>query len=96
MSVIIIAEQSDKKIKKQSLETISYGVAISKQMNLDAIVVVMDETTENLSDLGNYGVKKVVHQKNATAIHLDSKVASAFLATVCIDHNANEIGRAHV
>ena len=91
MSVIIIAEQSDKKIKKQSLETISYGVAISKQMNLDAIVVVMDETTENLSDLGNYGVKKVVHQKNATAIHLDSKVASAFLATVCIDHNANVV-----
>ena len=35
MSVIIITEQSDSKIKKQSLEAISYGVALAKQLNID-------------------------------------------------------------
>lgn len=63
MSVIIITEQSENKIKKQSLEAISYGVAIAKQMNLDAIALVLGSTDERLNTLGNYGVKKVLHQK---------------------------------
>ena len=47
MSVIIIAEQSENKIKKQSLETISYGVALAKQLNLDAIAIVLCEPRQD-------------------------------------------------
>jgi electron transfer flavoprotein alpha subunit len=91
MSVIIITEQSENKIKKQSLESISYGVAIAKQLNLDAFALVMGATDENLSYLGNYGVKKIIHQKNIGAANSDNKVATKLISEICTQHQAQVI-----
>ena len=91
MSVIIIAEQTDKKIKKQSLEAISYGVAVSKQLNTEAISIVIGETAEDLTALGNYGVTKVIHQKDDGTIHHDNKNAADFIASLCKEYSATLI-----
>lgn len=91
MSVIIITEQSENKIKKQSLEAISYGVAIAKQMNQDAIALVLGTSDENLSYLGNYGVKKILHQKNIGTANSDNKVATKLIGEICTQHQAEVI-----
>lgn len=91
MSVIIIAEQSENKIKKQSLETISYGVALAKQLNLDAIAIVLGATDENLGALGNYGVKKIVHQKNIGTAYSDNKIAAKLISEISAQQQAQVI-----
>ena len=91
MSIIIITEQSEKKIKKQSLEALSYGVALAKQLNLETIAVVMGESAEDLPALGQYGLNKIVYQKEASSILSDNKVAASFLSSICQQHNAQVI-----
>lgn len=83
MSVLIITEQSDKKIKKQSLESISYGVAVSKLLNVDAIAIVLGPSDDVLSSMGEYGVKKVIHQQTIGSIFSDSRSASILLKSIC-------------
>lgn len=48
-------------IKKSSLEALSYGAAIAKQMGTDAHALVIGLVDSDLSELGKYGVSKV-HQ----------------------------------
>ena len=91
MSLIIITEQSENKIKKQSLEAISYGAAIAKQMNLDAIALVLGSTDESLNTLGNYGVKKVLHQKNIGAANSDNKIAAKLIGEICTQYQAEVV-----
>jgi len=88
MSVIIIAELSEKKIKKQSLEAISYGVAVANQLGTDAIALVMGESDEILSSLGKYGLKKVIHQKQIGTLLSDNKLATKFIAEICNQYQA--------
>jgi electron transfer flavoprotein alpha subunit len=91
MSVLIITEQSDKKIKKQSLESISYGVAVSKLMNVDAIAIVLGPSDDVLSSMGEYGVKKVIHQQIIGNIFSDSRIASILLKHICDQEKAEVI-----
>ena len=91
MSVIIIAELSEKKIKKQSLEVISYGVALANQLGTDSIALVMGETVDNLSSLGKYGLKKVIHQQHTASMLSDNKLACRFIADVCTQEQAKVV-----
>lgn len=91
MSVLIITEQSDKKIKKQSLESISYGVAVSKLLNVDAIAIVLGPSDDVLSSLGEYGVKKVIHQQTIGSIFSDSRSASILLNSICDQEKAKVV-----
>ncbi|MEY2812190.1 MAG: hypothetical protein RI991_1185, partial [Bacteroidota bacterium] len=61
MSVLIYTEHQDGKFKKNSLEAISYGVTLANHSGAEAFALVVGNTTASLSDLGNYGVKKVLH-----------------------------------
>ena len=91
MSVLIITEQSENKIKKQSLEAISYGVTIAKQLNQDAIALVLGSTEDNLSSLGNYGIKRVVHQRNAGTVISDNKIATKLIGELCTQYQGQII-----
>lgn len=91
MSVIIVTEQSEKKIKKHSLEAITYGVAISKQLNTDAHALVLGTTDDRLGDLGNYGIKKVIHQQHIGQVLSDTKVATTLIHDLCMHYQAQII-----
>ncbi len=91
MSVIIIAELSEKKIKKQSLEAISYGVALANQLGTDSCALVMGVTDENLASLGKFGLKKVIHQKHTSTMLSDNKLACHFIADICSQLQAKVI-----
>ena len=80
MPVIIFTEHSEDKIKKSSLEAISYGVALAGKLNTEAIAFVVGPTTATLSELGDFGIKKVVHANDSSIVTSDTKSMAAIIA----------------
>ena len=59
--VLIYLDNINGAIKKSSLEALSYGAAVAKQLGTDAQALVIGDVSSDLSALGQYGVSKV-HQ----------------------------------
>jgi electron transfer flavoprotein alpha subunit len=85
MSVLIFAEHSDGTIKKSSLEAISYGVALASKMGLEAHALVVGETASDLSELGAYGISKVVQAKGTGLVLSDTQQMAA-VVTEAVNH----------
>lgn len=79
MPVIIFTEHSEDKIKKSSLEAISYGVALAGKLNTEAIALVVGPTAATLSELGDFGIKKVVHANDSSIVTSDTKSMAAII-----------------
>jgi electron transfer flavoprotein alpha subunit len=80
MSVLIFIDQAEGQVKKASLEAICYGAKIAEQLGTSAEGIVLGETTDDLSALGKYGVKKIHQVKNETLNHFDAQVYTAVIA----------------
>ncbi len=91
MSLIIFTEHSEDKIKKSSLEAISYGVALAGKLNIEAIALVVGPTAAPLSELGEYGVKKVVHANDSAIITSDTKSLATIISQAADTHQADVI-----
>ncbi len=59
--VLIYLDNIAGAIKKSSMEALSYGAAIAKQMGTDAQALVIGTVSSDLTELGKYGVSNV-HQ----------------------------------
>ena len=53
MSVLIFIDHADGHIKKTSLEALSYGAALAKQIGVPAEGILLGTVTEDLASLGN-------------------------------------------
>jgi electron transfer flavoprotein alpha subunit len=91
MPVIIFTEHSEDKIKKSSLEAVSYGVALAGKLNTEAIALVVGPTAAPLSQLGEYGIKKVVHANDTAIIASDTKSMAAIISQAVDAHQADVI-----
>jgi len=91
MPVIIFTEHSEDKIKKSSLEAISYGVALAAKLNTEAIALVIGSTTASLSELGDYGIKKVIYASDSAIITSDTKSMAAIINQAADAHQADVI-----
>lgn len=80
MSILIFIDSSEGHIKKASLEAMSYGVAIAKQLNTTADGAVLGSVNDDLAALGKYGVKKIHHVNNDSLNHFDSQVYTNVIA----------------
>jgi electron transfer flavoprotein alpha subunit len=89
MSILIFAELVDGEVKKSSLQTISYGAYLAKNLELAATVLVVGNATEEvLTKIGNFGVnsvKQIVNNKP------DTSVLNAAILQVTKDLNASYI-----
>ena len=88
MSIVVYVEQSAGKIKKTSLEAVSYGFALAAQTGEGAVVAVALGTLDSneLASIGEAGAAKVLHisdeRLNAGVIQAHaSAVAQAFEST---------------
>ena len=54
--VLIYLDNINGAIKKSSLEALSYGAAVAKQLGTDAQALVIGDVSSDLSALGQYGV----------------------------------------
>jgi electron transfer flavoprotein alpha subunit len=82
MSILIFIDSSEGHVKKASLEAISYGSAVAKQLNTTAEGVVLGSVTDDLAALGKYGVKKIHQVKNDSLNHFDSQVCTNVIGQV--------------
>ncbi len=62
MSVLVYTESENGKFKKIAFEAASYAKEVAKQLNTTVTAVAVN--ADNTSELGTYGVDKVLHIKN--------------------------------
>ena len=80
MSVLIFLDQSEGHIKKSSLEAASYGAKVAELLGTTADAIVLGNVADDLTTLGNYGIKKVHTVKDDTLDHVDAQVFTKIIA----------------
>ncbi len=91
MSVLIFIDTAEGHVKKSSLEALCYGAKIAEQMSTTAEGVVLGKIDENLAALGQYGIKKVHHAKDASLDNLDAQLYTKVIAKLATDSGATVI-----
>ncbi|GGH58060.1 electron transfer flavoprotein alpha subunit [Filimonas zeae] len=83
MSVLILIDHADGHVKKASLEALTYGAAVAKQLGVPAAGLLLGTVTEDVAALGQYGISTVYQVANETFNTLDAQVyAKAITAAV--------------
>jgi electron transfer flavoprotein alpha subunit len=85
--IIAFLEQRDNKLKRTAFEVSSIAVKLAGELNLEAEAVVIGNQVEGISEVGKYGIKKVIHFKNE---NLANYSTSAY--TKILSDYANESG----
>src|SRR4051812_42570315 len=80
MSVLIFIDAAEGHIKKASLEALSYGAAIARQLNTTAEGLLLGSVGDDLSDLGKYEVKKIHQVTNDSLNQFDAQVYTNVIA----------------
>jgi len=78
--VLIFLDQSEGHIKKSSFEAACYGAKVAEQLGTTADAIVLGTVADDLSLLGNYGIKKVHTVKNEALDHFDAQVFTKVIA----------------
>jgi electron transfer flavoprotein alpha subunit len=95
MSVLIFIDHSEGKIKKTSLEALSYGAALAKKSGVSAEGVLLGTVSDDLASLGKYGVQKI-HQVSQESLNkLDCEQYIRIIATVAGTSSATVIILSH-
>ena len=71
--VLIFIDHTDSEIKKSSYEVLSYGTALAAQMGTSAEALCLGTVKDDLTTLGDYGVKKVHQVSNDALNQLDAQ-----------------------
>lgn len=82
MSVLIFIDHVDGHIKKASHEALSYGSKLAEQTGDIAEAIIIGTVNEDLSSLGQHGIKKVHQAQNDNLKEFDSQVYTKVLAQV--------------
>lgn len=89
--VLVFIDQSDRHLKKSSYEAANYGSQLAAQLNTEAHALVLGEVDDDLSTLGQYGIKKVHKVSNAALNQLDAQVYTAVIAEAVTTLGADTI-----
>lgn len=83
MSVIIFVDVAeDGSVKNSSLEALTYGSDIARQLGTEAFGVVLSALTGDLPALGKYGVSKIYKVGNDALKNFDAQVYTNIIAQV--------------
>lgn len=82
MSVLIFVDVAEGHVKKASLEALSYGAKLAEQSGVAAEGVVLGSVSDDLTELGKYGVKKIHQVNDPTLDHFDAQTFSKVIAQV--------------
>ncbi|MFL5738823.1 MAG: electron transfer flavoprotein subunit alpha/FixB family protein [Flavisolibacter sp.] len=91
MSVIIFVDHIDGHIKKSAHEALSYGAKLAAQTGDTAEAIVLGTVNEDLSSLGQYGVKKVHQVVHENLKQLDAQVYAKLIAQLAEQTGAKTI-----
>jgi electron transfer flavoprotein alpha subunit len=91
MSVLIFLDQSEGHIKRNSLEAVSYGVKIAEMLGTDAEGIVLGNVKDELSSLGEYGLKRIHSFKNEELNTMDAQIFTNVIAGAVERTGANVV-----
>ena len=80
MSVLVFLDQADGHIKKSSFEAASYAAKTASLMGTTAEALVLGTVNDDLTLLGNYGIKKVHTVADSSLNNLDAQVYTNIIA----------------
>lgn len=99
--ILVFIDQAEGKIKKASLEALTYGAAIAVQTGVAAEAIILGSTGENLAELGKYGVSKIHHTSDVAFNTMDAQVyakaisdAASKLGATVVVFSHNQTGKA--
>lgn len=90
MSVIAYIETPDGKFKKTGFEVASYAAQLAAKMNTKAIGVIVGPT-DNPSELGEYGIEKVLHVNSTENSDFDSQKYTKIISDLAQQHQAQVV-----
>ncbi len=94
MSVLIYADSNNGSLTKNALEAASYGAQVAQAKGGNAVAVVVG-TANNIEQLGNYGVTKVLHVSDTTLDKFDPQKIAHVMATAAKQEGSETIIFAH-
>lgn len=80
MSILVYIDQAEGHIKKSSLEAAGYGAKIAEMTGTSAEAIVLGKVKDDLTTLGNYGIKKVHQVSDAGLDQLDAQIFTKIIA----------------
>lgn len=89
MSVLVYTESEQGKFKKTALEAASYAKAIANQMGTTVTAVTIN--TNDTSELGNYGVDKVLNINNDTINAFNANAYASAIEQAAKQENAKVV-----
>jgi electron transfer flavoprotein alpha subunit len=93
--VLIFIDQSEGHIKKSSLEAITYGVDVAKQLGVNATGLILGTVTDDITALGKYGINTVHQVTSDHLAHVDAQVFAKIVAAAAEKLQANVIVFSH-
>lgn len=91
MSVLIFLDQSDGHIKKNSFEAACYGAKLAETLNTTSEGIVLGTVSDDLANLGKYGLKKIHTLKNEALNNFDNEVFTQIIAEAAKNTDAKVI-----
>ncbi|GAL66318.1 electron transfer flavoprotein subunit alpha/FixB family protein [Jejuia pallidilutea] len=89
MSVLVYTESEQNKFKKAAFEVASYAKAVADKLGTTVTAVAVN--IEDTSELGNYGVDKVLKVSNTNLEHFNAKGYAAVLKQAVSAENAQVV-----
>jgi electron transfer flavoprotein alpha subunit len=89
--ILVFIDQADGHVKKSSLEALTYGADLAKQLGTTAEAILLGTVTEDVAALGKYGVNKIHHVANEAFNHLDAQVYTKIIAQAAEANGATVI-----
>lgn len=95
MSVLIFIDQSEGVVKKSSLEALTYGADLAKQLGTTAEGIVLGTVSDDLAALGKYGVQKIHQVNNAALNTVDAQVYASVISQAATASGASVVVFSH-
>jgi electron transfer flavoprotein alpha subunit len=91
MPILIYIDHAEGKIKKSSMEAMSYGAAWAASINTSAEAIVLGKLSMEPADLGRYGITKVHHDNREGLESSDSQVQARIVAELARETGATGV-----
>lgn len=95
MSVLIFIDHADGVVKKTSLEAISYGAALAKQMGTSAEGILLGTVKDDLTSLGKQGIQKIHQVAQDSLNQLDAEQYIRIITSLAEKNSASVLVLSH-
>jgi len=91
MCILIFAETWNGKLKKSSLESISFGKNLAENLNLKTTTIIFSDSTENFEFLGNYGTNEIIKYSSVSLENIENNKLANIISELAKEKNAKHV-----